>query len=312
MHHKYVVRDGASVWTGSTNWTDDSWSREENVIAVVDSGAVAGRYAQNFEQLWRRQRVSRSGKVSSKRADGVRVWFCPKRGSRLAHRIAHSIATAERRVRIASPVITSAPILGSLAEAVADGKVDVAGVVDNTQVNEVLLQWAANPVQTWKAPAIAGDSRGHTVLREGVDAVRAGVGARLHAREGDRLRRHRLPRELQPLALRRVERGERARDRRRRPRGSARAVRRRGSGALPGSRAPGPGAIRAPARPVVRACTFARCLPRVWRSSRSSSPAAVATAAPGTVGRSRPLPPARRRPGTPGTDAGSGGMTHVP
>ena len=78
----------------------------------------------------------------------------PKRGPRLAHRIAHSIVAAERRVRIASPVITSAPILGSLAEAVADGKVDVAGVVDNTQVNEVLLQWAANPVQTWKAPAI--------------------------------------------------------------------------------------------------------------------------------------------------------------
>ena len=41
MHHKYVVRDAASVWTGSTNWTDDSWSREENVIAVVDSPAVA-------------------------------------------------------------------------------------------------------------------------------------------------------------------------------------------------------------------------------------------------------------------------------
>ena len=23
MHHKFVVRDGASLWTGSTNWTDD-------------------------------------------------------------------------------------------------------------------------------------------------------------------------------------------------------------------------------------------------------------------------------------------------
>jgi phosphatidylserine/phosphatidylglycerophosphate/cardiolipin synthase-like enzyme len=154
MHHKYVVRDGASVWTGSTNWTDDSWSREENVIAVVDSKAVARRFAEDFTQLWREQHVSRSGKVSSKSTHGVRVWFCPKRGSRLAHRIAHAIATAERRVRIASPVITSGPILGSLAEVVADGRVDVAGVVDNTQVNEVLLQWAANPVQTWKAPAL--------------------------------------------------------------------------------------------------------------------------------------------------------------
>ena len=28
MHHKFVVRDGAAVWTGSTNWTLDSWTRE--------------------------------------------------------------------------------------------------------------------------------------------------------------------------------------------------------------------------------------------------------------------------------------------
>jgi len=57
-------------------------------------------------------------------------------------------------VRIASPVITSGPILGTLAEAVADGKVDLTGVVDNTQVNEVLAQWGANPIKTWKAPAL--------------------------------------------------------------------------------------------------------------------------------------------------------------
>src|SRR5512144_138199 len=25
MHHKYVVLDGTSVWTGSANWTLDSW-----------------------------------------------------------------------------------------------------------------------------------------------------------------------------------------------------------------------------------------------------------------------------------------------
>ena len=43
MHHKYVVRDAACVWTGSTNWTGDSWTREENVIVALDSPAVAAR-----------------------------------------------------------------------------------------------------------------------------------------------------------------------------------------------------------------------------------------------------------------------------
>ena len=154
MHHKYVIRDRASVWSGSTNWTDDSWSREENVIVVVDSPAIALRFAADFEQLWNRKQVRRSGKVPTDPVDGIRAWFSPKRGEKLAQRISHAIARAERRVRIASPVISSGPILATLAEVVGDGNVDIAGVVDNTQVNEVLVQWAANPIKTWKAPAL--------------------------------------------------------------------------------------------------------------------------------------------------------------
>jgi phosphatidylserine/phosphatidylglycerophosphate/cardiolipin synthase-like enzyme len=150
MHHKYVVRDGASVWSGSTNWTDDSWSREENVIAVVDSAKVAGLFSEDFEQLWTTRSVRRSGKVSSRDLGGVRVWFPPKRGLKLAYRIARAIAGAERRIRIASPVISSGPIIGTLAQVAAGGRVDLAGVVDNTQVTQVFRQWAANPVVTWK------------------------------------------------------------------------------------------------------------------------------------------------------------------
>ena len=37
MHHKYVVRDRSAVWTGSANWTLDSWTRQENVLFSVDS-----------------------------------------------------------------------------------------------------------------------------------------------------------------------------------------------------------------------------------------------------------------------------------
>ena len=155
MHHKYVVRDRSAVWTGSTNWTDDSWAREENVIVVADgTTSLAERFTRDFGQLWRHGRVYRSGKVSPAEIDGVRTWFTPRRGPRLAYRIGHAIATAKRRVRIASPVITSGPILGSLSETIAEGRVDVAGVVDLTQVGQVLAQWTASPVVAWKTAAL--------------------------------------------------------------------------------------------------------------------------------------------------------------
>ena len=158
MHHKYIVRDRDSVWSGSTNWTDDSWTREENVIVVVKSTGVAIRFQEDFAQLWKKRKVEASGRVASdpiRVGDApVRTWFAPKRGEKLAHRIADAIGGAERRVRVASPVISSAPILGTLAEVAADGKVDLAGVVDATQIDEVLEQWRRNGNVTWKGPSL--------------------------------------------------------------------------------------------------------------------------------------------------------------
>ena len=84
----------------------------------------------------------------------MRAWFCPGRGEKLAHRIAKAIGAAQRRVRIASPVISSAPILGTLAQVASDGKVDLAGVVDATQIAEVLQQWHENGNAEWKAPLL--------------------------------------------------------------------------------------------------------------------------------------------------------------
>jgi phosphatidylserine/phosphatidylglycerophosphate/cardiolipin synthase-like enzyme len=158
MHHKYVIRDGAAVWTGSTNWTADSWSREENVIVTVDSPELADRYAADFEQLWTTRDVSHTGKVDTAplRVGDVqaRAWFCPGRGEKLAHRIAKAIGTARRRVRIASPVISSAPILATLAQVATEGRVDLAGVVDATQVREVVQQWRESSHAEWKEPLL--------------------------------------------------------------------------------------------------------------------------------------------------------------
>jgi len=158
MHHKYVIRDRGAVWTGSTNWTADSWTREENVILTADSRELAERFTEDFEQLWDRRDVEKSGKVDTAPLrigdKDVRAWFCPGRGERLAHRIAKAIGTATRRIRIASPVISSAPILGTLAQVASDGKVDLAGVVDRTQIVEVLEQWRANGNAPWKEPLL--------------------------------------------------------------------------------------------------------------------------------------------------------------
>ena len=159
MHHKYAVRDGRSVWTGSTNWTNDAWSLQENVIATVESQAVAAAFTHNFDELWNTRQVDRSGLAEPRALDvggtEVRAWFTPGQGRDLSHRIAEAIGRAQRRVRIASPVITAGPILGTLAQEAAEGKLDLAGVVDAPQSSQVFRQWRDNGRSAWKIPLLA-------------------------------------------------------------------------------------------------------------------------------------------------------------
>jgi len=157
MHHKYVLRDGRSLWTGSTNWTDDSWRREENVIVIAaDAPDLVAQFERDFEELWQKVDVAGSGEWTTTDVtvggSNVRPWFCPGRGRKLAHRIADAIGTATRRVRVASPVITAGPVLATLAQIIADKKVDVGGVYDATQMRQVIHQWRADGRVPWKIP----------------------------------------------------------------------------------------------------------------------------------------------------------------
>ncbi len=158
MHHKYAVVDGEAVWTGSTNWTDDSWTREENVVVMARSTGLARAYTRDFDDLWSTGEVGSSGHFdpSMTGIDGAAVqpWFSPGKGKALARRIAHAIATAKRRVRVCSPVITAGLIVRPLADVVRARSVDVAGVCDGTQMREVLGQWRTNPASAWKIPVL--------------------------------------------------------------------------------------------------------------------------------------------------------------
>jgi phosphatidylserine/phosphatidylglycerophosphate/cardiolipin synthase-like enzyme len=158
MHHKYVVRDGKTVWTGSVNWTDESWHRQENVIVIAESPALAARFTEDFDELWETGIVERSGFVDTGAVQvgdlEVRPWFTPGHGEDLSSRIGKAILRARRRIRIASPVITAAPVLSALAEAISEDRVDVAGCVDQPQVRGVIHQWRENGNIAWKLPLL--------------------------------------------------------------------------------------------------------------------------------------------------------------
>ena len=106
MHNKFVVllEKGrpSAVWTGSTNWTDDAFSREENAIVRVSSPDVAASYTRNFEQLWAKGRLESSGgegpSVTLGRGVDVRPFFSP-RGPSLAHVTAERIEVQDRADR---------------------------------------------------------------------------------------------------------------------------------------------------------------------------------------------------------------------
>src|SRR4029077_19638201 len=122
--------------------------REENVIVTIASADIAASYLANFQELWQKPVVATSGRISAgcsalPDATDVGPYSGPGGADKLVHAMSRSISTAQKRIRICSPVITSGPILGTLAEVVAHPGVDIAGVYDATQMDEVQHQWAS-------------------------------------------------------------------------------------------------------------------------------------------------------------------------
>ena len=179
MHHKFVVRDRQAVWTGSMNWTDDSWSRQENIILTVESPELAESFVEDFDQLWAKDIVEETGFVAPKRLHVddllVRPWFTPGYGEDLSARIARQIARAKRQVRICSPVITAAPVLATLAQLVSEGELDIAGCLDAPQIEGVVYQWRENGNVAWKLPllerVVAGNFTGKPSTPYGAGTV---------------------------------------------------------------------------------------------------------------------------------------------
>jgi phosphatidylserine/phosphatidylglycerophosphate/cardiolipin synthase-like enzyme len=162
MHSKFIVRDRQSVWTGSTNLTDDAFTLMENNVVEMDSSALGAYYAEEFEQLWENENFDHTGRINALpvpvsfagQTAEARVMFSPGYGLEIDWEIARRVRAAQRRVRICSLLINSGALISELEKLLQGGHVAVDGIYDRTQMAEVYLQWQAVPQNRWKISAL--------------------------------------------------------------------------------------------------------------------------------------------------------------
>ena len=164
MHSKYVIRDApapnpsaphpaastgtGAVWTGSTNFTDDAWTRQENNIIIVTDDRLATAYRTDFDQMWATGKITGTGKGDTGTetlGGGVLGWdFCPGDGKAVNTALAARINAATSRLLVASMVLTSHEVLAALSAAI-DRSVPLTGIYDGGQMDPIVAQWRTNP-----------------------------------------------------------------------------------------------------------------------------------------------------------------------
>ena len=164
MHSKFVARDTdaaastSAVWTGSTNWTDDAWTLQENNIILVASAVAAAAYRADFEPMWVGGSIRGTG-VGGRGTTEVGTasvgWdFAPGDGVIIDTGLEIAVSSATRRIVLAAMVLTSKTVISALVTAISNG-IEVSGIYDSGQMGPIEREWAksANDAQVladWK------------------------------------------------------------------------------------------------------------------------------------------------------------------
>lgn len=150
MHNKFVIRDVAdndpnvpSVWTGSTNWTDNQIHGDPNHVVIIQDQALAKAYLLEFEEMWGsktmtpNQAVSKFGPMKTDNiphhfmVNGklVELYFSPS--DKTNGKIIDALKTADKEMYFSTMLITRTDIAYTIRDK-ANAGVFVAGILGDT------------------------------------------------------------------------------------------------------------------------------------------------------------------------------------
>jgi phosphatidylserine/phosphatidylglycerophosphate/cardiolipin synthase-like enzyme len=135
MHNKFVVVDGARVWTGSWNFTaNDTWRYNNHGLAIT-APELARNYTATFEKMWKDNQFGRQRKAGGTTAQliigGVKVenYFSPE--DKVASKIITRLRQAKTKIDFMAYSFTDDALGDALLERAKAG-VKIRGVFENT------------------------------------------------------------------------------------------------------------------------------------------------------------------------------------
>ena len=164
MHNKYIVIDAgtpaAKVWTGSANFTDESWTMQENNILILHSPELATYYSHDFNEFWEDANVADKDSIDSPEVTlqykgepaRVTVSFSPIEGEWIDDHIAGLVAQTQRQATLAFVVLTSGDIIEAY-QGLMRRNITIEGIYDRSQMEGVKYQWKTVPDNHWKITA---------------------------------------------------------------------------------------------------------------------------------------------------------------
>ena len=136
MHDKFIVIDGATVWTGSMNFTENDAYRNNNNCIAITSSQLAENYTREFEEMFVSDQFGPDSPANTPNPtltiDGSRleVYFSPDDG--VLDHLLDVVDNAQESIYFLAFSFTADPLAEAIIARSQNG-VTVAGVMEESQ-----------------------------------------------------------------------------------------------------------------------------------------------------------------------------------